>query len=195
MTEGVFDEVEVRGRRWIRTYYFTRAAFSVAWVVLAFTVARDLPAVAAAMLVGYPAWDAVANVVDAQRSGGWRRNPAQAINAVVSAVTTAAVAVALGVDMFAVIGVFGVWASSSGLLQLAAAIRRWRTVGAQWAMALSGAQSALVGITFLVKANGSVPPGITDIAPYAAFGAFYFLVSALWLVVSDRRRVSAADAG
>jgi hypothetical protein len=55
-------------------------------------------------------------------------------------------------------------------------------------MVLSGAQSAVVGGTFLVKANGSVVPSIADVAPYAGFGAFYFLVSALWIVVSDRRR-------
>jgi hypothetical protein len=55
-------------------------------------------------------------------------------------------------------------------------------------MVLSGAQSAVVGVTFLVKASGSVEPGVVDVAPYAAFGAFYFLVSALWLAYSGRRR-------
>lgn len=33
-------------------------------------------------------------------------------------------------------------------------------------------------------------PGIADVAPYAAFGAFYFLVSAIWLTVADARRRS-----
>lgn len=33
---------------------------------------------------------------------------------------------------------------------------------------------------------------MADIAPYAAFGAFYFLVSAAWLVVVVRRRVRPA---
>jgi uncharacterized membrane protein HdeD (DUF308 family) len=131
------------------------------------------------------ACDAAANVVDAQRNGSLRQNPSQSLNAIVSAATTAAVAIAFGSSMFAVLGVFGVWASLSGLLQLATAIRRWRTIGAQWAMALSGAQSAVVGVAFVVKANWAVAPGI---APYAALGAFYFLVSALWLVVSHRRR-------
>jgi hypothetical protein len=36
---------------------------------------------------------------------------------------------------------------------------------------------------------------ITNVAPYAAFGAFYFLVSAVWLTVSDARRKSAQAAG
>ncbi|TJX42094.1 MAG: DUF308 domain-containing protein, partial [Mesorhizobium sp.] len=33
--------------------------------------------------------------------------------------------------------------------------------------------------------------GITDIAPYAAFGAFYFLVSAIWLSVMQARKRTA----
>jgi uncharacterized membrane protein HdeD (DUF308 family) len=188
MTEELLEVRKSDARSWLKQYYFARAAFSIIWVAVAFTVAADTPVLAGALLILYPAWDAAANVVDAQRNGGLRRNPTQSINAVVSAVTTAAVAVALGASMFAVLGVFGVWATLSGVFQLATAVRRWRTVGAQWAMALSGAQSAVVGVTFLIKANGSVVPGIGDIAPYAGFGAFYFLVSALWLVISDARR-------
>ncbi|MDF1897908.1 DUF308 domain-containing protein, partial [Mycolicibacterium smegmatis] len=60
--------------------------------------------------------------------------------------------------------------------------------GAQWAMILSGAQSALVGVTFLKQANAPEVPGIADIAPYAAFGALYFLISAVWLLVAEARR-------
>jgi len=188
MTDTMLEDRRTDGRRWLTTYYFARAAFSILWVAAAFTVGADVPALAAALLIVYPAWDAAANVVDARRNGGLKANPTQTLNAVVSTVTTAAVAVALGASMFAVLGVFGVWATLSGLLQLGTALRRWKSVGAQWAMALSGAQSAVVGITFLIKANGSVVPGVTDVAPYAGFGAFYFLASALWLVVSDRRR-------
>ena len=188
MTERVLNDRRIDGRRWLTTYYFARAAFSIAWVAIAFTVAADTPVLAGVLLVLYPAWDAAANVEDARRNGGLRDNPPQALNAIVSAATTAAVAVALGMSMYAVLGVFGVWATLSGLFQLGTGLRRWKTVGAQWAMVLSGAQSAVVGGTFLVKANGSVVPGITDVAPYAGFGAFYFLASATWLVVSDRRR-------
>ena len=97
-------------------------------------------------------------------------------------------AVALGEGMNAVLGVFGVWAGLAGILQLATAVRRWKSVGAQWAMILSGAQSALAGGFFLKQSFGAATPGITDIAPYAAFGAFYFLVSAVLLTISSRRR-------
>jgi len=44
---------------------------------------------------------------------------------------------------------------------------------------------------FFKQAAGSAIPDITAIAPYAAFGAFYFLVSAIWLTVKDSRSRSA----
>ena len=61
---------------------------------------------------GYPAWDAAANLMDAQRNGGLRRNTTQMLNVVVSGLTTAAVAVAIGMSMNAVLGVFGVLISA-----------------------------------------------------------------------------------
>jgi uncharacterized membrane protein HdeD (DUF308 family) len=176
------------GNKWLKSYYFTRAAVSVVWVAAAFTVGKSMPVVAGVLLLVYPAWDAAANLVDAQRNGGLKRNPTQALNTVVSAITTVAVAIALGMSMNAVLGVFGIWAALSGLLQLATGIRRWKSYGAQWAMILSGAQSVLAGVFFFKQANAPEAPSITDIAPYAAFGAFYFLVSAMWLTVSDARR-------
>jgi uncharacterized membrane protein HdeD (DUF308 family) len=175
---------------WLKSYYFARFAVSALWVALAFTVARTMPPLAAIMLVAYPAWDALANFVDAQRTGGMRRNKSQLLNFVISALTNLAVAIALTSSMNAVLAIYGVWAALSGLFQLMTAVRRWKTSGAQWAMILSGAQSALAGLFFVKMAGGVEDIGITNIAPYAAFGAFYFLVSAVWLTVSDIRRKS-----
>ena len=45
--------------------------------------------------------------------------------------------------------IFGAWAILSGLLQLGTAVRRWKRFGAQWAMVLSGGQSALAGGFFI----------------------------------------------
>ncbi|MFA6117112.1 MAG: DUF308 domain-containing protein [Sphingomonas sp.] len=179
---------------WLRNYYVIRFAVSAAWVVLAFTVARQAPMIAAVMLVAYPAWDALANFIDAKRSGGLGRNRSQLLNVVVSGLTAIAVAVALGRGMNSVLAVFGVWAVLAGLFQLATAIRRWSAFGAQWAMILSGAQSALAGAFFVTMASSPAVPGIADIAPYAAFGAFYFLVSAIWLTVGNARRGSTSAA-
>ena len=178
-------------RSWLTRYYFLRAAVAAVWVAVAFLLAKDMPGLAAAMLVAYPAWDAAANFTDAQHSGGLGRNPSQAFNVVVSIVTAIAVAVALGRDMSAVFVVFGVWAGLAGILQLATGVRRWKTSGAQWAMILSGAQSALAGTFFIQRASGTAPLNITGIAPYAGFGAFYFLLSAILLTISARDRETA----
>jgi len=163
----------------LRNYYLVRAGVAAAWVAAAFTIGTREPFAAAALLIAYPAWDALANWADAARSGGLARNPSQALNLAVSGITAAAVTATIG-NMHAVLAVFGVWATLAGLLQLATAVRRWKA-GAQWAMVLSGAQSALAGGFFVTRALGSATPGIADLAPYAAFGAFYFAVSAVWL--------------
>lgn len=176
---------------WLTRYYFTRAGFSVAWVAAAFGLADGPPAVVSALLLVYPAWDAIGNYVDAQHNGGLRRNPTQAFNLAVSTVTTVAVAVALTQSMNAVLGVFGVWAALTGLLQLASAVRRWKSSGGQWPMIVSGIQSTAAGVGFVAKAGADAVPQVTVIAPYVAFGAFYFLVSAIWLTVVDARRRSA----
>lgn len=173
--------------RWLTRYYFTRAVFSFAWVAAALTVGRQSWFVAAALLVAYPVWDALANYVDASKSGGLGRNKTQAVNVVVSLATAAAVAFSLA-SMNLVLGVFGAWAILSGLLQLGTALRRWKTHGAQWAMVLSGAQSALAGGFFISQARLPEVPSIANIAGYAGVGAVYFLVSAVWLTVAAARR-------
>ena len=172
---------------WLQRYYFTRAGVGALWAAAAFTAGTQSAAVAAVLLVAYPAWDAAANYVDAARSGGLSRNRTQTINLVVSLVTTVAVAIALLVEEHWVLYVFGVWASLAGVLQLATAVRRWRTHGAQWAMILSGGQSAIVGALFVWQAQSPDSSAIETAAGYAAMGAFYFLVSAVWLTVKARR--------
>ena len=177
--------------QWLKQYYFLRAAFSVAWVIAAFTVAPSSAAIAATLLVAYPAWDAAANYLDAFCSGGLNQNRTQALNVLVSVATTVAVVVALQVSMNWVLGIFGMWAILAGLLQLGTAVRRWRSYGAQWAMVLSGGQSALAGGFFIFQATMPAIPSIANVAGYAAVGALYFLVSAVWLTVSTWRRGAA----
>ena len=177
--------------QWLKLYYFARTVFSAVWVAAAFTVGQHSTAIAAILLAAYPAWDALANFVDASRSGGLGQNRTQAINVAVSVATTLAVILALEMSLNWVLGVFGVWAILSGLLQLGTAARRWKSYGAQWAMILSGGQSALAGAFFIVQAQMPMPPSITNVAGYAAVGAFYFLVSAVWLSVRQFRRKAA----
>jgi uncharacterized membrane protein HdeD (DUF308 family) len=171
---------------WLKTYYFVRAAVSAVWVFLAFSAAHTQN-LAAILLVFYPIWDALANLVDGSRSGGIASNRTQLFNTVVSLIVAAAVCVALP-DYNLVLGVFGFWAILSGLLQLGTALRRRKVYGAQWAMILSGAQSALAGAVFIFQAQTPVVPSIATVAGYAGFGAFYFLVSALSLSIGAWRR-------
>lgn len=185
-------ETQSPNRGWLKTYYYLRFAVSALWVALAFTIAESLPVLAAVMLVAYPAWDALANYLDASRSGGLAKNTSQVLNFVVSILTAVAVAAALPHGMHEVLQIFGGWAVLSGLLQLITGVRRWKSYGAQWAMILSGAQSGLAGAHMLSKAGGAAPVSIADIAPYAAFGAFYFLISAASLTIGDARRRSRA---
>jgi uncharacterized membrane protein HdeD (DUF308 family) len=189
MKAPAFDSHAVQtSTEWLERYYIGRFAFSAVWVALAFTVGKSSPAIAAVMLVLYPAWDAFTNIVDAQRSGGLTRNKTQLLNAIVSGVTAVGVGITLGRGTSAVVVVFGVWAALSGLLQLATALRRWKSFGAQWAMILSGAQSAVAGVLFVQRAGAPDISAVTTVAPYAAVGAFYFLISGIWLAVSEARR-------
>jgi len=165
--------------RWLRRYYTVRALFSVAWVASAFTVGKQHPPVGLALLIAYPAWDCLANYVDARCTGGLRANPSQMWNAIVSAMVTLAIVITAGRDLHRAFGAVGVWAALSGLLQLATGVRRWRSATAQWPQILSGAQSSLAALHFIMKATTrSSILTVADVAPYAAFGAFYFAISA-----------------
>lgn len=190
MTIRPANSAVTKQEQWLKVYYFVRTAFSAAWVAAALAVGQQSTPIAAILLLVYPAWDAAANYVDASRSGGLGENRTQALNVVVSLVTTVAVVVALLTSMNWVVGVFGAWALLSGLLQLGTAVRRWKSYGAQWAMVLSGGQSAVAGGFFIAQALLPTPPSIANLAGYAAVGAFYFLISAVWLTVTELRRKS-----
>jgi len=177
---------------WLKRYYFFRAGFAAAWVVAAFTLGCQSSLFAMTLLIVYPAWDAVANAIDAERSGGLGNNRMQAINVFISVLATLAVVVALQMSNSSVLAVFGAWAILSGLLQLGSAVGRWKRFEAPWAMAtiLSGVQSAWVGAFFIWLARSPEPPLITNVAGYAALGAIYFLISAIWMSVSDLRHLA-----
>lgn len=174
--------------QWLQTYYFLRAGVSIGWIALAVLLGSHDPAIGAVLLIAYPAWDAFANHLDARKTGGLGRNPTQMVNVLVSAATTVAIAWALTVGMAATIQVFGAWAIFSGLLQLATAVRRWKNAGGQWVMILSGAQSAAAGAFFFKQATSGIPLDVVTVAPYAALGAVYFLISAIWLTVRNARQ-------
>lgn len=175
---------------WLRSYYFVRALFSIVWIGAA-VLAHGQIALASLLLVIYPAWDAIANLADARANGGLAANRSQMLNFVASSVMTVVVIFAVMKSSYAVLAVFGVWAILSGLLQLYTGIRRWRIAGAQWVMILSGAQSTQAGGFMISRSVADAVPTILDIIPYVGFGAFYFLLSCLWLTVAAYRQAKA----
>jgi len=175
---------------WLKTYYFLRAGFSSVWIALAILVGQTVSPIAAALLIVYPAWDAIANYVDAQKNGGIPFNFSQALNFWISLIAAASVALALFVGMKQVLTIFGIWAILAGAFQLITAVRRWKAHGAQWVMIVSGGQSVLGASHFFTKATEVPLPGIGAVVPYACLGALYFFLSAIWLVLSDARRRS-----
>lgn len=170
---------------WLKTYYFGRAAVSVVWVILAFNAIHSA-AQSATLLICYPLLDALANWIDLTRTGGLAKNRTQLFNTIVSLVVGGAVFITLP-EMHRVLTVFGVWAILSGGLQLGTALRRRKQFGAQWAMILSGAQSALAGAVFIFQAQAPAVPSISTVAGYVGFGAFYFLLSAASLGITGWR--------
>ncbi|MBY9027955.1 hypothetical protein K7459_30320, partial [Pseudomonas fluorescens] len=118
MTHHQLDLVRADRERWLKQYYFMRAAFSIAWVGAAFAAGSSSVLIAGALLVLYPAWDAAANFVDALSSGGFGQNRTQLLNVLVSLATTVAVLIALPMSINLVLAVFGAWAILAGLLQL-----------------------------------------------------------------------------
>jgi hypothetical protein len=171
---------------WLRKLYFIRAAFSFAWVALAFTIAKESPIVASGLLIAYPAWDSLANLLDAKMTGGAKANPTQVLNAWISTLVAVAVTVCLVLKLEVILVIFGVWAIVSGLLQLATAVRRRKGNRGQWVMMLSGAQSALAG-GFFVAQQGSAMPILQTLGGYAAIGAAYFLISGLVVLFRQSR--------
>lgn len=175
---------------WLRSYYFVRALFSIAWIGAAVLAQGQITA-ASLLLVIYPAWDAMANLADAHANGGLAANRSQMLNVVASSIMTVVVIFAVMKSSYAVLAVFGLWAILSGLLQLYTGVRRWRIAGAQWVMILSGAQSTLAGGFMISRSVADAVPTILDIVPYVGFGAFYFLLSGLWLTVAAYRQAKA----
>lgn len=177
----------------LRSLHLIRAAVSFAWAALVLTTSSSLvatdqvSAAAAVLLVGYPLWDVAATLLE-RRLAGAGSGPTHRFGTVTIAVGLAA-AVAMLIAALGTVGdallVFGVWALASGALQLVVAIRRRRTVGAQWTMLISGGLSVLAGASFAAM-SASETSGLSSLAGYAAFGGFWFLVSAIALTRHGR---------
>jgi len=166
--------------RSLRRLYFIRAAFSVTWVILVSLFAKTSMGIASILLVIYPAWDVIGTFLDIRANQNSPSKTPQYINAVISVLTTIAVGLALQKGVPATLIVFGAWAILSGFIQLVLGLQRRRSLGGQWPMILSGGQSVIAGVSFIMLAHAPAM-GITNLAGYSAFGAFYYLLSAFRL--------------
>jgi uncharacterized membrane protein HdeD (DUF308 family) len=176
----------------LRTLSIIRAAFSIVWVALVVAttsslVSADVPTAAAAvLLVVYPVWDSVATLIERRLVGRDPLDPIRIVNVVLGVVAAVAMVVAVLHTVGAALLVFGVWAFLSGALQLVVALRRRRAVGAQWPMIISGGLSVVAGLSFAAMST-SPTSGLSTLAGYSAFGAFWFVVSAVALALRARR--------
>lgn len=191
MTTATASPTVARPSR-LRALYLIRVVFSVIWVALVFATtsglaAADKPtAIAAVLLVVYPLWDVIATLLERRIAGADSTNRFRIVNIVVGVVATIAMIVAVFGSIGSALLVFGIWALLAGAIQLIVAIRRRRSVGAQWPMYISGALSVLAGASFAAM-SASATSGLSLVAGYSAFGAFWFLVSVIALTVRGRR--------
>jgi uncharacterized membrane protein HdeD (DUF308 family) len=176
----------------LRSLYLIRVVFSLIWVALVFTTSASLKStdtptvIAAVLLIIYPLWDVIATLLERRMAGTGSTSRVSAINVALGL----AAAIGMIIATFSTIGpallVFGIWALLSGAIQLVTAIRRQRTVGAQWPMIISGGLSVLAGAAFAAM-SGSATSGLSTLAGYSAFGAFWFLASVIALSLRARR--------
>jgi uncharacterized membrane protein HdeD (DUF308 family) len=180
----------------LRSLYLIRVIFSLIWVAFVFTtsaslVSADRPTViAAVLLIIYPLWDVIATLLERRMAGTGTgtgsTNHVGTINVALGLVTTIGMIIAAFSTIGTALLVFGIWALLSGAIQLVVAIRRRRTIGAQWPMIISGGLSVLAGLNFAAM-SASATSGLSTVAGYSAFGAFWFLVSVIVLSIRSRR--------
>ncbi|MFC8376019.1 hypothetical protein OG330_22090 [Streptomyces albidoflavus] len=164
----------------LRKLYFLRFAFAAAWAALLLTTAGTLTTLTAVLLVAYPLFDVGCAVADL-RSARPEGRPVRGlyVNAALSTLTAVGLAVAATSGIPAVLRVWGAWAITAGLVQLAVGVAR-RGLGGQWAMVASGGISTLAGASFVAQAGGA-DASLSALAGYAFLGGVFFLVSALRL--------------
>ena len=160
-----------------------RAGAALIWAAaLVIAVGDEIPRTgshvtfaASALLVLYPLIDVIASLAEARRapdqsSGILRANAAISLLAVVALGATA-----FGADAGAVLVAFGVWAIASGAIQFGVAIQRRRAGGRELPMILSGALSAVVGVSFIAASQAN-DAHLANLGGYAAFGAVLYLL-------------------
>ncbi|MCF0063787.1 hypothetical protein MUK70_00405 [Dyadobacter chenwenxiniae] len=172
-----FSNEAVETAKSLRTLYFTRAAFSIVWILLVTTLAGTNAVVAMVLFIIYPAWDVIATFFDIKSNPPSANKTPQYVNIAIGVITTIAVYIALQKGIAEALVVFSAWAILTGLIQLILGLHRRKQLDGQWPMIISGGQSMLAGVSIFLKAH-TPGTGVNTLAGYAAFGAFYFLLAA-----------------
>jgi uncharacterized membrane protein HdeD (DUF308 family) len=162
----------------LRNLYFVRTLAQIIWAATVIATAVQNPIIAATLLILYPLWDVACTLYDLKTAAGSNFAKTQYVNAAVGTIT----AIGIGLTVYSqpqfAVTIFGGWALLAGLLQLAVGLQRRRSMGGQWAMILSGAQSTAAGLAFgFGGLSGKIH--IRDLGGYAIFGAIYFLVAGI----------------
>ena len=176
-TAIAFSSEAVETAKSLRTLYFTRAAFSIVWILLVTTLASTNASVAMILFIIYPAWDVIATFLDIKSNPPSANRIPQYVNVAIGIITTIAVSIALQKGIAEALVVFGIWAILTGLIQLILGLHRRKQLEGQWPMIISGGQSMLAGVSIFLEAH-TPGTGVNTLAGYAAFGAFYFLLAA-----------------
>ncbi|NUR98553.1 MAG: hypothetical protein HOV67_25270 [Kribbellaceae bacterium] len=163
----------------LRTLYYVRFGFALAWAVLVFAIAKTINSGSAVLLVVYPLFDVAAAVIDFRSAGATRPKAPLYGNMALSLLATIGLAVAAAAGIPSVLRVWGAWAITAGIVQLIVALLR-RRLGGQWPMILSGGISVLAGGSFIAMA-GRPNPALSGVAGYAVLGGIFFLLSAIRL--------------
>jgi uncharacterized membrane protein HdeD (DUF308 family) len=175
-----------------------RALFALVWAAALVAVAggdatstsSDISTGAAALIASYPVIDVLASIITGRGMGAAGRG--LRINAALSSVAIVAIVVAaFASDTGAALVAFGAWAAVSGAIQLAGAVRHYRSQDGQLPLIVSGVVSTFAGIWF-IAASGKDNVHLTMVAGYMAFGALLFLLSFL---ISARRTRRAEPTG
>ncbi|MFI7320325.1 hypothetical protein [Streptomyces venezuelae] len=172
----------------LRKLYLLRFVFAAVWAALLFATADTLGPLNGTLLVLYPLFDAGCAVVDLRSArasdGAATRLSGPSVNIGLSVLAGAALAVAVASGVPAVLRVWGVWAVTAGIVQLAVGVVR-RRMGGQWPMIVSGGISTVAGASFFLQA-GKDDATLTNLAGYAFLGGVFFLASALRLRSAER---------
>jgi len=159
----------------LRNLYFTRTAVQLLWAGIVIATASN-PALAAGLLILYPLWDVACTVYDLRSSARAGSSTAQYVNVVLGSLAAIGIALTAFKSPQQAVVTFGAWAFAAGLAQLAIGISRRKRLGGQWAMILSGLQSAAAGVVFILGGLHD-KTHIKDLGGYAIFGGVYFLIA------------------